>query len=52
MVFCLEPMVTMGDWKIKKGKDGFSFVTVDNSLSAHFEHMIAVTKTGCQVLTD
>jgi len=52
MVFCLEPMVTMGDWKIKKGKDGFSFVTVDNSLSAHFEHMIAVTKTGCQVLTE
>ncbi len=52
MVFCLEPMVTMGDWKIKKGKDGFSFVTVDNSLSAHFEHMMAVTKDGCRVLTE
>ena len=52
MVFCLEPMVTMGDWKIKKTKDGFGYQTVDGSLSAHFEHTIVVTKTGCQVLTE
>lgn len=51
MVFCLEPMVTLGDWRIKKGEDGQVFVTVDGSLSAHFEHMIAVRKNGCQVLT-
>jgi len=51
MVFCLEPMVTAGDWRMKKGKDGQAFVTIDGSLSAHFEHMIAVTKNGCQILT-
>jgi len=51
MVFCFEPMVTMGDWRIKKSSDGFGWETKDGSLSAHFEHMIAVTKTDCQVLT-
>jgi len=51
MVFCLEPMVTMGNCQIKKGKDGFSFETKDGSLSAHFEHMVAITKKGPFVLT-
>ncbi len=51
MVFCLEPMVTMGDYRIKKERNGFAFKTKDDSLSAHFEHMVAVTKQGCQVLT-
>lgn len=52
MVFCLEPMVAMGDWKIKKTKDSFGYETQDGSLSAHFEHTVAVTKTGCRVLTE
>ena len=52
MVFCLEPMVTIGDWRIKKSPDGFSWETKDSSLSAHFEHTITVTKTGCQILTE
>ncbi|MDP2864510.1 MAG: type I methionyl aminopeptidase [bacterium] len=52
MVFCLEPMVTIGEWKIKKTKDGYGFKTQDGSLSAHFEHTMAVTKDGCQVLTN
>ncbi|OGZ18786.1 MAG: type I methionyl aminopeptidase [Candidatus Nealsonbacteria bacterium RBG_13_42_11] len=51
LVLCLEPMVTIGDWRIKKTADGFGFRTKDNSLSAHFEHMIAVTKTGYRILT-
>ncbi len=51
MVFCLEPMVTVGDWKIKKTKDNFAYQTTDNSLSAHFEHTIAVTKDSCTILT-
>ncbi|MCK4781967.1 type I methionyl aminopeptidase [Candidatus Parcubacteria bacterium] len=51
MVFCLEPMVTVGSWQIKKSKDGFGWETRDGSLSAHFEHMIAVTKDGSKVLT-
>lgn len=52
MVFCLEPMVAMGDWRIKKSKDGYGFATADNSLSAHFEHTIVATKNGCQILTN
>lgn len=51
MVFCIEPMVTMGDWKIKKSKLTPAYETADGSLSAHFEHMIAVTKNGTEILT-
>lgn len=51
MVFCLEPMVTMGGWKLQKAADNYGYQTQDKSLAAHFEHTIAVTKTGCQVLT-
>jgi methionyl aminopeptidase len=43
MVFCLEPMLSVGSDEIEKSKDGFCFVTKDKSLSCHFEHMIAVT---------
>lgn len=52
MVFCLEPMLTMGKWRIREGKDGYSFETVDASLSAHFEQTVAVTKKGCKILTN
>jgi len=52
MVICLEPMVTAGDWKIKKSKDGHGYITEDDSLSAHFEHTMVVTKSGCHVLTE
>ena len=52
MTFCLEPMVTIGDWKLKKSKNGHGYETADGSLSAHFEHTIAVTKKGCQILTE
>ena len=51
MVFCLEPMVTVGDWQIKKSKDGHGFETADGSLSCHFEHTIAVTGNGTKILT-
>jgi methionyl aminopeptidase len=51
MVFCLEPMITLGDWRLEKSADGHGFKTKDNSLSAHFEHTLAVTKKGCLVLT-
>lgn len=52
MVICIEPMLTLGNNRIDKGKDGFSYVTEDGSISAHFEHMIAVTKDGFIVLTE
>lgn len=51
IVVCLEPMVVMGHWKIKQSKDDSGFETADNSLSAHFEHMILVTKDGPKILT-
>ena len=52
MVLCLEPMVTVGDWKLKKSADGFGYQTQDGLLCCHFEHTVAVTKNGCQVLTN
>jgi methionyl aminopeptidase len=52
MVICIEPMVTAGDYNLKKSADGFGYATKDDSLSAHFEHTIAITKKGPVVLTD
>jgi len=52
MVICIEPMVTMGDYRIKKSQDGYGFCTKDDSLSAHFEHTVAVTKDSCIILTE
>ena len=51
MVICIEPMVTAGDWHIKRGRDGFSYETKDGSMSCHFEHTIAVMKDGYKILT-
>ncbi len=42
MVICIEPMVSLGGYQIKKSIDGFGFETRDNSLVAHFEHTVAV----------
>jgi len=51
MVLALEPMITNGGYEIKIGKDCWTIETADQSLCAHFEHTVAVTETGCQVLT-
>jgi len=51
MVLCLEPMVTVGDWKLKKSADGFGYQTQDGLLSCHFEHTMVVTKNGAKILT-
>jgi len=51
MVICIEPMASIGDSRIKKFQDGFGWQTKDNSLSAHFEHTIAVTTNGYEILT-
>jgi len=51
MVLAIEPMVTMGKPAVRVLKDGWTAVTRDGSLSAHFEHTVAVTKTGPLVLT-
>jgi methionyl aminopeptidase len=51
MVLALEPMVTAGDWRTKQMDDQWTVVTADGSWAAHFEHTIAVTDDGPQVLT-
>lgn len=52
MVFCVEPMVTVGDWHIKKSEDGFGYETKDGSLSSHFERTIAVAGDKAIILTE
>ncbi len=51
MVIAIEPMVNVGSPHIKYGRDPFTILTADGKLSAHFEHTIAVTKNGHEVLT-
>jgi methionyl aminopeptidase len=51
MVLAIEPMVNAGKAAVKVLADGWTAVTKDGSLSAHFEHTVAVTETGCRVLT-
>ncbi len=51
MVLAIEPMVTMGSWEVKILDDGWTAVTQDGSLAAHFEHTVAVTENGPDVLT-
>ena len=51
MVICIEPMVTMGDYRLTQAGDGYGYATKDGSLAAHFEHTIAITHDGCKILT-
>jgi len=51
MVFAIEPMVNVGGPATRLLADGWSVVTADGSLSAHFEHTIAITDNGPEVLT-
>ena len=51
MVLAVEPMVNMGTVAVKTLRDGWTVVTRDGKCSAHFEHTIAITKSGCEVLT-
>ncbi|MDD4332717.1 MAG: type I methionyl aminopeptidase [Patescibacteria group bacterium] len=51
MVIAIEPMVNVGDWRIEVANDEMAILTADCSLSAHFEHTIAVTEDGHEVLT-
>jgi len=51
MVIAIEPMVNIGDWRTKKDPDNWTVRTVDGSLSAHFEHTMAITEGEAEVLT-
>lgn len=52
MTICIEPMITAGGWHLKKSKDGYGFASKDGSLTAHFEHTVAITKSGAKILTE
>ena len=52
MVIAIEPMVNAGGPDVEVLKDGWTAVAKDGSMSAHFEHTVAVTATGARVLTD
>ncbi len=51
MVLAIEPMVNVGDWRTRLDPDGWTVRTADGSLSAHFEHTIAITDGEPIVLT-
>ena len=51
MVFTIEPMINAGRYETRVLKDGWTAVTVDGSLSAQFEHTIAITDDGVEILT-
>lgn len=51
MVLALEPMINVGDWHTRVAPDGWTVYTADGSLSAHFEHTVAVMPDGPVILT-
>lgn len=51
MVFTIEPMINIGKHHVRVLKDGWTAITVDGSLSAQYEHTIAITKEGPLILT-
>lgn len=51
MVLAIEPMVNMGTSNVRTLRDGWVVVTKDGKCSAHFEHTIAIVKSGCDILT-
>jgi methionyl aminopeptidase len=51
MVICIEPIITLGSFKILTEKDKWTVRTKDSSLSAHFEHQVLITEDGTEILT-
>ncbi len=51
MTIAIEPMITCGTHRVEVLEDDWTVVTADGSMSAHFEHTVAITDDGCEVLT-
>jgi len=51
LVLAIEPMISIGDWQVEILNDNWTAVTKDGSLSAHFEHTIALTEKGLKILS-
>ena len=50
-VLCIEPMIAMGDWKVRLLKDGWGAVTMDGKPAAHYENTIVIREDGVEILT-
>ena len=51
MTLAVEPMINMGTWEVEWLDDDWTVVSADNSLSAHYENTILITKDGCEILS-
>ena len=51
MVLAIEPMIAMGDWDVEILDDNWTAITRDRSLSAHYEHTVAITQKGPEILS-
>jgi len=51
MTLAIEPMITAGSWQVRTLDDQWTVVTADGSLAAHYEHTVAVTDNGPEILT-
>jgi methionyl aminopeptidase len=51
MTICIEPMINEGTWKVVTEADKWTVRTADGKLSAHFEHTLAITRDGAEILT-
>lgn len=52
LVLAIEPMIAAGDWKVEILADDWTAITRDRSLSAHFEHTVALTQRGVEILSE
>lgn len=50
-VLCIEPMIAMGDWKVRLLRDGWGAVTVDGKPAAHYENTVVIREDGVEILT-
>ena len=50
-VLCIEPMIALGDWRVRLLKDGWGAVTVDGKPAAHYENTIVIREDGVEILT-
>ncbi len=51
MTLAIEPMIAAGDWEVEIQEDGWTAVTADRSLAAHYEHTVALTEKGPEILS-
>ena len=51
MVIAIEPMINMGTWQVDTLKDGWTVITKDGKPACHWEHTVAITDNGIEILT-